>query len=162
MFQTFKKLQAKCLKWILQEEELSYSDAIYIRKCRETDILPLKYKFFLNDMVFLHEILCGRSPLQLPKYLNFSDGNSRLRVTHLDALSFVSSLTSCNNGTRNLQKSFFFRSHTLWNSLPFEIRGCCKKIEFKDKLTSYFWEKSMEEIYESTDDWSFSLSDDGG
>ena len=113
-------------------------------------------------MVFCHGILCGRNPLQIPEYLNFFNGNTCLRSTHLDSLSFVSSLTSCNNGTRNLQKSFFFRSHTLWNSLPTEIRSCCKQIEFKDKLTSYFWEKSMEEIYESMDDWSFCLSDDGG
>ena len=162
MFEKFEKFQAKCLKWILREEKLSYSDVIYIQKCREADILPLKYKFYLNDMVFLHEILCGRSPLQLPEYLNFFDGNSRLRFTHLDALSFVSSLTSCNTGTRNLEKSFFFRCHTLWNSLPFEIRSCCKQMDFKDKLTSYFWEKVFEEINESTDDWSFHLSDDGG
>ena len=144
------------------QRRIFYSNVIYIRKCKEADILPLKYKFFLNDLIFLHEILCGRSPLQLPKYLNFFDGNSRLRFTHLDALSFVSSLISCNNGTRNLQKSFFIRSHAMWNSLHFAIRNCCKQVDFKINLTSYFWDKSMEEIKESTEDWSFCLSDDGG
>ena len=31
MFEKFEKFQAKCLKWILHEEELSYSDAIYVK-----------------------------------------------------------------------------------------------------------------------------------
>ena len=104
-FKKFENFQKKYIKWILRKEELSYSDKIYIRKCREVNnIIPLKYKFFLNDMVFFHEILCSRNPLQLPEYLNWYDGNSCLCSTYLDTLSFVSNLISRNTGTRNLEK----------------------------------------------------------
>jgi hypothetical protein len=113
-------------------------------------------------MVFFHEILCSRNPLQIPEYLTFFDGKSCLRSTHLDSLSFVSSLTSRNTGTRNLEKSFFFRSHTLWNSLPFTIRSCSSYNVFKDKLIVHFWEQALSEIIESEDEWSFLSSDDGG
>ena len=60
----------------MREEELSYTDEIYVRKCKQTDILPLKYTFFLYDMVFFHDILCSRIPLSMPQYLSF------LMVTH--------------------------------------------------------------------------------
>ena len=106
MFEKFENFQKKCLKCILHEEELSYSNQMYIRKCREVDILLLKYKFFLNDMVFFHEILCSRNPLQIPEYLKIFDGNSCLRSTYLDSLSFVSSLSSCITGTE-IWKSLF-------------------------------------------------------
>ena len=108
-------------------------------------------------MVFFHEILLGRNPLQLPEYLNLYDGNTGLRSTHLDTLSYVSSLNSRNTGTRNLEKSFFFRSHTLWNSLPFNVRSCSKPTEFKDNLISYFWEQAMSDIAESEDEGSSTL-----
>ena len=71
MLEKFENFQKKCLKWILREEELSYTDEIYVRKCKQTDILPLKYTLFLYDMVFFHDILCSRIPLRMPQYLSF-------------------------------------------------------------------------------------------
>ena len=104
----------------------------------------------------------GHKPLEFPEYLSWYNNNSRLRTTHLDTLSFISNLTSRNTGTRNLQKSFFFRSHTLWNSLPFVVRSCFGRTNFKEKLNLHFWELVMSEASESDDEWSFMSSDDGG
>ena len=101
MIEKFENFQKKCLKWILREEELSYAGEIYIQKCKQADILPLKYTFLLYDMVFSHEILCRRIPLYMPQYLSFFDGKSRLRSTHLDILSIVSSLSHSGTGVRN-------------------------------------------------------------
>ena len=50
---------------------ISGSDEIYVLKCKQVDILPLKYTFFLYDMTFFHDILCSRIPLYMPEYLGF-------------------------------------------------------------------------------------------
>ena len=113
-------------------------------------------------MVFFHDILCSRIPMYMPQYLSFFDGNSCLRSTHLDFLSIVSSLPYSSTGDRNLDKSFYYRNHKVWNSLPLEIRSCWKKSDFKNKLISYFWEQASTEFVDSDDDDSFFSSDDGG
>ena len=122
-----------------------------------TQVYTLSY-----DMVFFHDILCSRIPLYIPQYLRFFDGKSRLRSTHLDILSLVSSLFQSSTGVRKLEKSFYYRSHNVWNSLPFHIRSCWKKSEFKNKIISYFWEQASTEFMESDDEDSFFASDDWG
>ena len=113
-------------------------------------------------MVFFHDILCSRIPLHMPSHLSFFDGNSCLRSTHLDFLSIVSSLTLSSTGVRNLDKSFFYRSHNLWNSLPLNIRGCWKKSDFKNKIISHFWEQATSEFMNSDNEDSFFELGDGG
>ena len=51
------------------------------------------------------------------------------------ALSIALTTTSM----QNLNKSFSFRSHTLWNSLPFDLRNSMILSKFKIKLAGYFW-----------------------
>ena len=146
----------------MREEELSYTDEIYVRKCKRADILPLKYTFLLYDMVVFHNILCSCIPLYMPQYLSFFDGKSCLRSTHLDILSIVSSLPHSSAGVRNLEKSFYYRSHNVWNSLPFNIRSCWKKSDFKNKIISYFWEQATTEFMDSDNEDSFFASHNGG
>ena len=45
MIEKFENFQKRCLKWILNEKEISYPFVIYICKCKEVNILPLKYNF---------------------------------------------------------------------------------------------------------------------
>ncbi len=82
----------------------------------------MRLKFDLNDLLLFHKIIHDLVPVNLPNYLNLFDGQSRLRSSHLDRLSFVSNLLPRGNSTSLLNKSFFFRVHTLWNALSFEIR----------------------------------------
>ena len=117
----FEVFQKKCLKWIQSEQELSYSNEVYIRKCKQVNILPLFCRFNLNDMNLFHKIVYKTIPINMPDYLTRYNGDSRLRSTHLDNLSFVSNIASTTTSINNLNKSFFFRSHTFWNSLPFDI-----------------------------------------
>ena len=63
------------------------------------------------------------------------------------------------NNYNNLKKSFFFRSHTVWKFLPFEIRSIEDPSKFKTELHKYYWNKVKAEIIESAEDQSF---DDGG
>ena len=143
-----ERIQKKGIKWILQEENLSYSLAsVYLQKCKETNLLPMQSRFDFNDLVFMHKVIYNFCPIQLPSYLSFYQGNSRLRSCHLDSLSLVSSvspqlpqnLTSERSLANPLSRSFFYRTHTLWNSLPLDIRNLELTSTFKNKLIKHLW-----------------------
>ncbi len=136
----FEAFQKKCIKWILNEVSSSYfSYSEYIKKCREVDILPLAQKFDLNDLVLFHKIAYKLIPLELPEYLLIFDGKSRLRSTHQDRLSYVCTLQPKGMSTGLLDKSFFYRTHSMWNHIPLDIREITCNSLFKDKVTKHLW-----------------------
>ena len=141
MILKFESFQKKCIKWILSEEEFSYSQVeVYIRKCKQVNILPLRQRFILNDLTFLYKIVNELVPIHLPDYLKFFDGTTRLRSTHLDHLSLVSTITPRRNSFKILEKSFFYRTHILWNSIPLEIREINSSSLFRLRLESHLWD----------------------
>ena len=87
----------------------------------------------------------------MPEYLNRFDGTTCLRTTHLDSSSYVSSIIHGTSGISNLNKSFFFRIHSLWNSLPFDIRNISNPKDFNSQITEYFWEQTRIDINEYED-----------
>ena len=90
----------------------------------------------------------------MPPYLSLFTGN-RLRSSHLDHLCFVSSGLPRGTSTTTLNKSFFYRTHNLWNRLPIGIRQIKCQIEFKRELIIYFWELVSDDLdSESVDDSS--------
>ena len=140
-----ESIQKRGIKWILKEESLSYcSDEVYIKKCKEINILPMSHRFILNDLVLLHKTVYSLTPLSLPHYLNFFSGQSRLRFCRLDKMSLVSSIipaTKASRATTNnaLASSFFYRAHLLWNDLPLEIRSIDCPVGFKTSLKKHLW-----------------------
>ena len=146
----FDSFQKKCIKWILSEEEFSYSSfSCYFRKCREANILPLCKRFDLNDLILIHKVVYQDIPLMFPDYLQFFDGNSRLRSTHLDGLSIVSSIIPHLSAPNILNKSFFYRTHSLWNSLPYDIRSIPSNSLFRGRVENFLWEMVMSNPDES-------------
>ena len=137
-------IQKKALKWVLNEEGISYSDNfVYYRKCKELNILPMKFRFDLCDLVMLHKVINCYVPLALPSYLTFFTGQSRLRFCNLDKLCLVSSVlpstsASQKSTTNAFANSFFYRSHLLWNKLPIEIRMIDSAIKFKKTVKFQF------------------------
>ena len=113
MMNKFESFQKKCLKWILSEEEKSYSHDVYISKCKQVIIPPLSLRFNYNDLNIFHEIVYKTIPVNIPDYLTLYSGDSCLRRTHLNNLSFVSNIASTTASIKNLNKSSFFRTHTL-------------------------------------------------
>ena len=111
------------------------------------------------DMIMFHQIVYKTVPLSFPEYLTLYDGTSGLRTTHLDHLSYVSHISHNITGINNLNKSFFFRSHTLWNSLPLDVRSEENPTEFKTKLEKHLWYIALRDTDES-DDNGLSSSDD--
>ena len=51
----------------------------------------------------------------------------------------MSSLLPSGNSTVLLNKSFFYRTHSLWNSLPLNIREFSFPSEFKNKVVNHMW-----------------------
>ena len=135
---------------------------VYISKCKQVNILPLSFRFNFNDMNLFHKIVYKTIPVNIPGNLTLYSGDSRLRRTHLDNLSFVSNIASTTTSIANLNKSFFFRSHTLWNSLPFDIRKSMRLSQFKIKLAKHLWSIALSDNEQPEHEWSFQSSDEGG
>ena len=118
----------------------------YLQKCRQVRLLPLVKRFDFNDFVLFYKVIHNILPLQLPYYLKFYEGTSRLRSCHLDHLSIVSSLHPKTNVISNtnkncaLNKSFFYRVHLQWNKLPIEIRNIENLSKFKVEILKYLWD----------------------
>ena len=149
----FEGLQKRALKWILSEEELSYSSfTTYIRKCRQADVLPIYARFDLIDLLFFYKVVNKLIPVALPDYLVLHNGVSRLRSTHLDRLCFESSVHP-NNMNNAFSKGFFYRAHLKWNRLPLDIRESQDLLLFRTKLRNYLWKSVMEDATNEDDEF---------
>ncbi len=149
-----ENFQKKCIKWVLSEESVSYNDYIvYLRKCRQVDVLPLVERFKLNDLILFHKVIYELIPLKLPEYLGFFSGQSRLRSSHLDSLSIVHHLQTNNLNVTYLNKSFFFRTHLIWNNLPLEIRQTTVPSVFKKEVIKHLWQLILMDISEDDNFW---------
>ena len=142
--------------------EKSYSHEVSISKCKQVNIPPLSFRFSFNDMNLFHKIVYKTIPVNILDYLTLYSGDSRLRRTHLDNLSFVSNIASTTTSIANLNKSLFFRSHTLWNSLPFDILHLMRLSQFKIKLSKHLWSIALSDNEQPEHEWSFQSSDEGG
>ena len=80
----------------------------------------------------------------MPDYLSLFTGN-QLRSSHLDNLCFISSVLPRGSSTATLNKSFFYRTHNVWNRLPKEIRQIVSPIEFRREVITHFWELVSDE-----------------
>ena len=73
----------------------------------------MRLRFDFSDLLMLYKIIHGLVPIDLPSYLHFFSGNSRLRFSHLDRLSLVSDIipntsTGASRTTNAFANSFFY------------------------------------------------------
>ena len=93
----FESLQKNTIKWILNENFVSYSDKeIYLKKCKHENLLPINKKFDLNDLIFFYKIIDRYIKVKLPNYVCKFNGASRLRNNHLDSECYVCHLNNHN------------------------------------------------------------------
>ena len=160
MMQRFESFQKRCIKWILSEEYLRYNtNAVYVQKCRLVNLLPMRSIFILNELVLFHKILYELIPVKLPNYLSLFSGLSRLRSTHLDNLSIVCTLDPNRFTVSRLEKSFFFRTHTIWNDLPKSLREISSSTLFKTTLKKHLWSNILDDLNNSDSDTEDELAD---
>ena len=145
MIEKFESLQKRSIKWILREEYVSYSSEVYVQKCKQLNIMPIADRFEFLDLIFFYKVVKGLVPVELPPYLTLYQGNTRLRKTHLDKLSYISSL-SPRSTTNAFSKSFFYRTHVKWNHIPLVIKEAVSITEFKSKLTVHMWKNIISEL----------------
>ena len=145
----FESLQRRAMKWINNEEGCRYTDEFYEFRCKQTDILPLKQHFDLNDILLFHKIVYNLIPVTMPSYIYPYHGASKLRSSHLDYMSYIFSdatlttlqRTRCNN---KFFKSFFYRTVYTWNKLPLDIREISSHIKFKLETKSFLYNRLMQ------------------
>ena len=109
-------------------------------------------------MVLFHKIFNRLIPEELPSYLALFSGHTRLRSSHLDRLCFMPSILSRGSSNYLLKKSFFYRSHLLWNSLPLDIKEILCPSKFKLKVKQFLWNMEIEEV-QLDDDFDHTSSD---
>ena len=156
-----ENVQKRAIKWILNDYS-SYTYDMYLLKCKSLDILPITARFDLHDLNFFHSVFYKFSPVQLPWYLKPFE-SSRLRSCHLDNLCLISSVTpklsisKCypsdnEQGPRNFENSFFYRTHLAWNRLPHELRQIQLSMKFKEEITKLLWKNLITNHDESLPD----------
>ena len=122
--------------------------------------------FDFNDLVLFYKIVNKLIPVNLPTYLKFFDGYSRLRSCHLDAFSLISdvvpksNLAFSDNKNSVLNKSFFYRTHLLWNKLPLDIRAIINLSTFKNKLLKFLWNSVNDDFINEDFNYYNEKSDD--
>ena len=143
----FECIQKNAIKWILNEEFISYSNCeTYIKKCRDINILPINKKFDLNDILLFHKIVNGFVTIKLPDYVSKFTGVSRLREKHLDSERYICDLYHPNLSSSSLiLKSYFYRVTHLWNKLSYEARLIPDVNTFKAKVVDFLWEEVLNE-----------------
>ena len=103
-------------------------------------------------MLYFHSIFYSYSVSKFPDYLSRFE-NSRLRRSHYDSLSIVSSISpripqnlTTDSSNMGINKSFFYRAHLDWNRLPLNIREIGAPSKFKIALAEYLWAKVSDAI----------------
>ena len=88
-----RKKPKRAVKWILPEQNFSYNDFEYHLRLRDLDLLPIKYRFILSDLLLFHSIFYTRCNINLPEYyIKYSDEeqiDSENALNHLIILVIV-------------------------------------------------------------------------
>ena len=153
-----ERIQKRAVKWILSEQNFSYNDVEYHSRLRDLNLLPIKYRFILSDLLLFHSIFYNESNIKLPDYyVKYSDEEKgRLRkcikppdyfggsVKTIDLQkpreSNYSDLSlKCTIAETKLKykSSFFFRATQEWNRLPSDVRLIENSNQFRDNLLAY-------------------------
>ena len=76
----FDAVQKRAVKWIFGQCFEHYSDDLYFNKQKELNILPIKLKFFLNDLLLFYKIINSLVAIKLPEQFYFTSSKD-LRYT---------------------------------------------------------------------------------
>ena len=140
----FELLQKRAIKWILKEQQMSYSDSDLLEKQYKLDLLPMKEKFVFSDLVLFYKIINDEVPISLPNYV------SRMKPQHIKHVTRSTraiaegadkSKFSCNITTKikAFQDSYYNRTVHAWNALPVAIRESVDVSNFKIALKEHLW-----------------------
>ena len=159
-----EKIQRRAVKWILSEFDHHYNDVEYIKRLKELDLLPLRYRFLFSDLIMFYNIYYRKTCVKLPEYYKpITDNDTcrlrrtikppnylicnetihlqNLRQTKNDTLSIKCTIDANNNAFKN---SYFFRTIHEWNRIPVEIRSAPSIATFEKDLKYYIWKQILQ------------------
>ena len=136
----FESFQKRCIKWILNEQFISYSEEDYLFKLRELDILPLKEKFTYTDLVTFHKIVHNCIPISLPSTIVVGHSRTRYATSNSDHLTYTLGENTLIN-KHVLGHDFFIRCLHDWNSLPLTLRESSSVNNFGLELKKWLWNR---------------------
>ena len=150
-----ESIQKRAIKWIFSEEYASYDKNLYYLRCKELDLLPICGRMKLNDMKAFHKIIHNNSTVKLPHYISYFKGKTRLRSSHFDDLTLISSISPKTNmnyskkygievvpsSLSQFSNNFHYRAMNFWNTLPYDIRQISKPSQFELAVTKIIWER---------------------
>ena len=130
-----------------------YSNSQYLDRLKEIDILPMYLKFIYNDLVLFHKIIYKIVPIDIPQYLVLSSDNNTdsqqyfQRQTRTfnddDRLKIKSKVTPRIDAFKH---SYFQRSYSAWNGLPFDLRSIRSSDRFRAQLKEHLWPIANENL----------------
>ena len=163
-----ERIQRRAVKWILSEQDHSYSDLEYLMRLRDLDLLPLNERFLTSDLILFYDVYNDLSCIKFPPYLRKNSGEERGRLTRKirrptklsdnEALNFQT-LRENRNDSYSIKSdieakkpafksSYFFRTVQEWNCLPTEIKESTSREVFRSKLVQYIKTKIFNPIGE--------------
>ena len=155
----FEIFQKRCLKWIHNEQHISYSEEYYLSKLKEIDILPMKEKFIYNDLVTFHKIVHNLIPISLPSTIVIGHTRTRSGTRNSDNLTYsVNENISVNKQT--FSHDFFIRCIKHWNSLPLTLRETVSIDKFGLVLKTCLWNRLTESAGQDRSGQDYSLQPD--
>ena len=86
-----ERVQVRAVKWILSEVNKTYTSMEYFMKCKDIDLMPLKSRLEIFDILLFHKIIHRKVAIELPHYITFAP-ETNLRSSHRDPLTFISLL----------------------------------------------------------------------
>ena len=139
----FEAIQKRAIKWIYGRKFDHYKDNEFFDKQKELDILPIKFKFFLNDLALFYKILNSLVSIKLPGHFIILQGD-RVRCTRTTSAIISqndTTLMKCNirPNCESFKNCFYYRTMVMWNRLPCNIRQTARISLFKSKLTKFLW-----------------------
>ena len=143
----FDAIQKKAVKWIYGQQFGHYSVTEYMSKQKMLNILPIKFKFILNDLVLLYKIVNGFINIQLPEHFTFTKPNEVRYTRNTSEIINENDMThvkcSIKPSCDNFKNNFFFRTMVIWNRLPYNIRQVPSISSFKVQVTKFLWEADL-------------------
>ena len=132
----FENFQKSCVKWILKEQYIIYSEAEYLEKLISLNILPLHYKFILSDLLLLHKCVYELIPSKIPEEIVPLDTRTRSNANTTKKYQLSSEIQI---RKKVLASSFFVRAIHQWNQLPDGCRENPIPSQFKSNVMNYMW-----------------------
>ena len=140
----FEKLQKRAIKWILREQHKSYDDIIFLDKQQELDILPMKSKFLLSDLVLFYRIIHKDVKIELPSHISKIEPQHVKKITRStksvhDGSDSLKYRTTSVPKIKCFKESYFVRTISSWNNIPYDIRNEDSLEKFTILLKEHLW-----------------------